>query len=38
MAEPINCDMIDFPADWYVIDEERGWVHLRDLERDARPR
>ena len=26
MAEPINCDMIDFPADWYVIDEERGWV------------
>lgn len=26
MAEPINCEMIDFPADWYVIDEERGWV------------
>ena len=26
MAEPINRDMVDFPADWYVIDEDRGWI------------
>jgi len=26
MSEPVNRDMVDFPADWYVIDEERGWV------------
>ena len=26
MAEPINRDMIEFPIDWYVIDEARGWV------------
>jgi hypothetical protein len=26
MAEPINRDMVAFPVDWYVIDEEKGWV------------
>lgn len=26
MAEPINRDMVDFPAEWVVIDEDRGWV------------
>ena len=26
MTEPINCDMVSFPIDWYVIDEARGWV------------
>ena len=26
MAEPINDDMSSFPIDWYIIDEERGWV------------
>src|SRR5437870_5156221 len=26
MSEPINRDMRNFPIDWYVIDEERGWV------------
>jgi len=26
MAEPINCDMVQFPVDWYVIDESCGWV------------
>lgn len=26
MAEPINCEMVAFPAEWVVIDEERGWV------------
>ena len=23
---PLNSEMTDFPADWWVIDEERGWV------------
>ena len=26
MAEPINRDMVAFPIDWHVVDEERGWV------------
>jgi len=26
MNEPINVEMRSFPIDWYVIDEERGWV------------
>ena len=26
MAEPINRDMVQFPVDWYVVDETRGWV------------
>jgi SnoaL-like protein len=26
MSEPINRDMRNFPIDWYVIDEDRGWV------------
>ena len=26
MAEPLNREMTEFPADWWVIDEEKGWV------------
>jgi hypothetical protein len=26
MSENINNEMRDFPIDWYVIDEEKGWV------------
>lgn len=26
MTEPLNREMTDFPADWWVIDEDRGWV------------
>jgi hypothetical protein len=26
MAEFPNTEMTEFPADWWVIDEERGWV------------
>ncbi len=26
MSEPINCEMKHFPIEWYVIDEEKGWV------------
>jgi hypothetical protein len=26
MAEPLNVEMTAFPADWWVIDEARGWV------------
>lgn len=26
MAQPVNRDMRYFPIEWYVIDEERGWV------------
>ena len=26
MSEPINDQMKFFPIEWYVIDEERGWV------------
>jgi SnoaL-like domain len=37
MAEFPNNEMTDFPAEWWVIDEERGWVvcavwnRMRDL-------
>jgi hypothetical protein len=26
MSEPINCEMVAFPPEWHVIDEDRGWV------------
>lgn len=26
MVDPYFADMRNFPIDWYVIDEERGWV------------
>jgi hypothetical protein len=26
MSQPINRDMTAFPVNWYLIDEERGWV------------
>ena len=26
MAEFPNNEMTEFPADWYVIDEDKGWV------------
>jgi hypothetical protein len=26
MAEPLNREMTAFPAEWWVIDETRGWV------------
>ena len=26
MAEPLNREMTDFPVDWWVVDEDRGWV------------
>jgi hypothetical protein len=26
MSQPVNQDMRFFPVEWYVIDEERGWV------------
>ena len=26
MAAPINCEMKYFPIEWYMIDEEKGWV------------
>ncbi|HEB91459.1 MAG TPA: nuclear transport factor 2 family protein [Deltaproteobacteria bacterium] len=26
MSEPINRDMRYFPVEWYMIDEERGWI------------
>jgi hypothetical protein len=26
MSQPINRDMRFFPVEWYMIDEERGWV------------
>jgi len=26
MAEYPNCEMKYFPVEWYIIDEERGWV------------
>lgn len=29
MAEYPNCEMTAFPIDWYVIDEDRGWVVCR---------
>ena len=26
MATPPNDEMTEFPSDWYVIDEDKGWV------------
>jgi SnoaL-like domain len=26
MAQPVNNEMRSFPGDWYVVDEDRGWV------------
>ena len=26
MKQPINDEMTEFPSDWYVIDEDKGWV------------
>jgi hypothetical protein len=26
MAQPVNNEMRAFPIEWYVIDEDRGWV------------
>jgi hypothetical protein len=26
MNEPLSKEMTEFPIEWYVIDEERGWV------------
>ena len=26
MSQPVNRDMRYFPIEWYIIDEERGWV------------
>ena len=26
MSQKINCEMKYFPIEWYMIDEERGWV------------
>jgi SnoaL-like protein len=26
MALPVNNEMRSFPVDWYVVDEDRGWV------------
>ena len=33
MAEPINDRMQFFPIEWYIIDEERGWVVV-DMKND----
>jgi hypothetical protein len=37
MAEYPNNEMTEFPADWWVIDEERGWVVCQVLNRMADP-
>ena len=37
MAEWPGCDMPEFPIDWYVIDEERGWVVCQVWNRMADP-
>jgi hypothetical protein len=26
MKQPINEDMTEYPCEWYVIDEDKGWV------------
>ena len=26
MTEPLFAEMRDFPIDWYMVDEERGWI------------
>ena len=37
MEEPINNEMIYFPIEWYVIDEEKGWVVCQVWNRMADP-
>ena len=37
MSEPINRDMRYFPIDWYMIDEERGWVVAKVFNRMVDP-
>jgi SnoaL-like domain len=37
MAQPINREMKYFPIEWYVIDEERGWVVCQVWNRMADP-
>jgi uncharacterized protein (TIGR02246 family) len=37
MSEWPGCDMPEFPIDWYVVDEERGWIVCRVLNRMKDP-
>jgi hypothetical protein len=37
MRTPPNDQMVAFPVDWYVIDEERGWVICQVQNRMADP-
>ena len=37
MAQKINCEMKFFPIEWYIIDEERGWVVAQVWNRMADP-
>lgn len=37
MRRSPNNEMTSFPVDWYVIDEERGWIICRVLNRMADP-
>ena len=37
MAEFPGSDMPEFPVDWYVVDEERGWIVCRVLNRMRDP-
>jgi len=37
MAEWPNSEMIHFPVEWYVIDEQRGWVVCQVWNRFADP-
>jgi uncharacterized protein (TIGR02246 family) len=37
MAQPVNDQMKYFPVEWYVIDEERGWIVCQIWNRMADP-
>jgi hypothetical protein len=37
MAKPPNPEMTTFPVEWYVIDEDRGWVVAQIWNRMADP-
>ncbi len=37
MAQYPNCEMKYFPIEWYMIDEERGWVVAHVWNRMADP-
>ena len=37
MAQKINCEMKFFPIEWYIIDEERGWIVAQVWNRMADP-